>query len=398
VSWRYQLPVYSPLSLGALLGGLGAALGGGDRARRTVEAWIRERYGARQVLLTDSGTSALALAMGAAARRAPGKPILLPSYSCYDLVTAAMAAAVEVAWYDIDPGTLQPDWTSLQERLNGGAAAVVVVHHYGIPADLARVRGLIAARAHGDAPLLIEDAAQAIGGSLDGRPLGGFGDFGVLSFGRGKGLTGGGGGALLANGREAGDLVAGLAADVRPSGRGGLVSTGAQWLLARPSLYAVPASLPFLQLGATVFRAPHSPRGMAAANAGVLARTIPLQESEVQCRNRNASRLLRSAGSWSIPVTGPGAGAGYLRLPLLLPEAVAVLRESPEARRLGIMPGYPVPLPMLPGSPFRGGSAPGAESLAARLVTLPVHSLLRETDLARIERVLEAWAIRASRD
>jgi hypothetical protein len=103
VIWRHQLPVYSPLSLGALAGGVGAALSGGGSAKARVDAWIRERYGARQVLLTDSGTSALALAMQAAVRRSPGKPILLPSYGCYDLVTAAMAAGVEVGWYDIEP-------------------------------------------------------------------------------------------------------------------------------------------------------------------------------------------------------------------------------------------------------------------------------------------------------
>lgn len=384
MTWRHQLPVYSPLSLGALAGGVGAVLSGGPGARDKVNGWIRERFGARQVLLTDSGTSALALAMRAASRRSPGMPILLPSYSCYDLVTAAMAAEVQVQWYDVDPETLQPDWPSLTAAVGTGAAAVVVVHHYGIPADIARVRQLAAGVAHG-APLVIEDAAQAVGGSLDGRPLGAFGDFGVLSFGRGKGMTGGGGGALVANGREAADLVDGLVSTVGSAGRGAnsLFSTGAQWLLARPSLYAVPASLPFLQLGATVFRAPHPPHGMSAASAGVLARTIGMEEAEGAARRSNAGRLQQLAGPWSIPVTS--GQPGYLRFPLLLPEHLAGLREWPAARRLGVMPGYPVPLPQLPESPFPRSPAPGAGALAARLATLPVHSLLREEDLAGIE-------------
>ena len=42
-----------------------------------------------------------------------------------------------------------------------------------------------------------EDAAQEAGATLHGRRLGSFGDLSVLSFGRGKGVTGGGGGALL---------------------------------------------------------------------------------------------------------------------------------------------------------------------------------------------------------
>ena len=398
MSWRRQLPVHSPLTLGALAGGVGALVSGGERARSRIDSWIRQRFGSRHVLLTDSGTSALALAMLAAVRRSPGQPVLLPAYSCYDLVTAAMAAGVEVRWYDIDPGTLQPDWRSL-EAVASGAAAIVVVHHYGIPANISRLRS-VAAGAHSSAPLLIEDAAQGIGGMLENRPLGSLGDVGVLSFGRGKGMTGGGGGALLANTREAGDLLDGLGSYLGPAPRGAasLVPTAAQWLLARPSMYAVPSSLPFLQLGATIFRAPHAPGTMSAAHAGVLARTLELEEAEGEARQRHSRRLQGIAGDWSVPVTGAGARAGYLRFPLLLPEHLASLRETPEARRLGVMPGYPIPLPQLPGSPFSGAEARGAATLARRVLTLPVHSLVRENDFVQIERLLDAWRLRPSHD
>jgi len=391
--------VYSPLSLGALAGGLGAALGGGGSARARVESWIRERYAADRVLLTDSGTSALALAMQAAVRRSPGKPVLLPSYSCYDLVTAAMAAGVEVGWYDIEPATLQPDLRAhvgapLRAHVSAPlhAAAIVVVHHYGIPADISRLRGLAGGAT------VIEDAAQAIGGSLGGRPLGGLGDLGVLSFGRGKGMTGGGGGALLGNTLEAGRLLDELRPGLGPAraGRGSLVSTAAQWMLARPSLYALPASLPFLQLGATVFRPPHRPREMSPVHAGVLARTLAYEEAEGEARHRHAARLRELAEDWSIPITGSQARGGYLRFPLLLPKQLGGLGEDPEAGRLGIMPGYPVSLPLLPGSPFPTAEAPGAKQLVARLITLPTHSRLNENDFGQIRRVLGGWRTRAA--
>ena len=61
------------------------------------------------------------------------------------------------------------------------------------------------------------------------------------------------------------------------------------------------------------------------------------------------------------------------------------------ARVLGIMPGYPLPLARLPGFGTRvlnrPGPFPGAEALADRLITLPVHGAVNEGDLRR----LEAW-------
>ncbi len=74
--------------------------------------------------------------------------------------------------------------------------AVVLVHQYGIPVDLDRARALC--DAHG--AVVIEDAAQGAGAWWRHRRLGARGDLGILSFGRGKGMTAGGGGALLATG------------------------------------------------------------------------------------------------------------------------------------------------------------------------------------------------------
>ena len=81
----------------------------------------------------------------------------------------------------------------------------MVVHLYGVPADPEPVRAALA----GAGAVLIEDAAQGAGASLRGRPLGGFGDLSVLSFGRGKGNTAGRGGALLAPWEPAAALLAG---------------------------------------------------------------------------------------------------------------------------------------------------------------------------------------------
>jgi dTDP-4-amino-4,6-dideoxygalactose transaminase len=381
--WRHVPPAYSPLSLGALSAGFGAG------STEPVASLLRRTFGADAVLMLDSGTSALALALRTAMVKHPGRPVALPAYGCYDLATAADMAGAEVLLYDLDPVTLSPDTASLNAVLARGVAGVVVVHWYGVPLPMPELSTGVAAA---DA-LLIEDAAQGTGGSIDGRPLGANGPLSVLSFGRGKGATGGGGGALLGIGPEVAGLVAGVASDLQPAGSAtqSLVAAAAQWALARPGMYALPASLPFLRLGETIYHPPHEPRAMPDAQLRVLARVWPLLEREAETRRRNADRLMARCVAPVQPVRPPvGARPGWLRLPLLVPDRAG--RLTPEARRLGIMPGYPVPLSTLPGFGSRAANAaatfPGAARLAASLVTLPTHSLLNERDLVRLERWL----------
>lgn len=377
-----QLPVYSPLPATALL----AALVPGD-PRPGVSYELRDTYDANEAILTASGTVALTLAMMTAAARRPGAPIALPGYACYDLVTAAVGAGLPVVLYDVDPGTLAPDPASVERALAQGAAALVVVHLFGIPVPMDTMRD---AADKADA-LLIEDAAQATGGRWADRPLGANGDLTVLSFGRGKGETGGGGGALLT--RRGVSLPAGVRERIGESGGGGLGFTGrlaAQWALGRSSLYAIPASIPMLRLGETVYKEPPALRGMSAASARVLLRTRPLAAREAAARRTNADALLSVLGerAAAFSVTPPADGLpGWLRFPIRLPIPESLASRG---RLLGWAVAYPRPLRALPALDplvIQGPETPGADTLARTLSTLPTHSMLT----AETRMAIGAW-------
>jgi perosamine synthetase len=273
-----------------------------------------------------------------------------------------------------------------------GARTVVVVHLYGIPLDLRAVQH----RVDRYQAVLIEDAAQGAGAARDGRPLGSIGAFGVLSFGRGKGITGGRGGALLANDEHAATALATVGDEFRPARTSASepIAVLAQWLLARPSLYGIPASLPLLGLGETIYRRPEEPRAMSPFALGVLSHTLADADREADLRRSHASRLLARAAADSGLVrtvrTPVSAVAGYLRLPLLLPDEWRARYGSPAAKRLGIMPGYPTTLAELAGFSPRvrnaGVAFPGARRLVASLVTLPTHGRVSERDLRALER------------
>lgn len=394
-------PAHSPVPPRALAAGLRALLRPDGGLRDRMAARVARRHGARRVVFTDSGTSALALALaGAAAADERGGRVALPAYGCYDLVTAVRAAGAEVVLHDLEPSTLSPDPDSLRRALDAGAGTVVAAHLYGVPVRLDEVAGLAA-----DAgALLVEDAAQGVGADHGGRPLGSHGSVSVLSFGRGKGLSGGGGGALLAH-DDRGEAVLEAAGEPGRSGGRGLrevAAAAAQWALGRPALYGLPAALPFLALGETVYRPPRPPAGIPPACLAVLERSWDPSLREAEGRRRRARRLLeavRSAGDLE-PVEAPQEGRpGYLRLPVLARGPAARERLSgPEARRLGVMPGYPRPLHRLApccealagGRVLSDEALPGAVALAGSLFTLPVHGRTGPDDLERLGRLVAA--------
>ncbi len=395
--WRHQLPVYSPLSPTAVFDGVRARARSAtpDHGVEPLITLLRERYSPQALLLTDSGTAALTAALLGILRIRPRAAVAMPAFSCYDVATAAEGAGVPVFLYDTDPHSLAPDLASVRATLRRGVAAIVVVHLYGCPVDLVEVNRL----ATETGAVVIEDAAQAAGATLDDRAAGAQGSLAVLSFGRGKGLTGGSGGALLAHddaGARALEHARALLGEPR-RGWSELLALTAQLLLVRPHLYALPAALPFLRLGQTIYREPRPLRAATAVSCSVVAATWTLAEREVEVRRRNAARLLvelrRQPGFETIR-TPHHARPGYLRLPVLTSPAVRPSAAETAARRLGVMPGYPKLLCDLerfaPRCLNRDAAFPGSRLLAARLCTLPTHGRLGERDLTRLEQWIRA--------
>jgi len=386
MTWRWQPPVLSPVSPRALVHGMGAAMGFRSDHHRSVAAALCQRYSATNSLLTDTGTSALILAL----RRIvpPGGTVAFPGYSCIDLTSAAIGAGMRVRLYDIEPSTLSPDLDSVRKTVARGVDAIVVAHLYGYPADVLGVEAIAAE--HGTP--VIEDAAQGAGGVLRGRLLGSFGDVATLSFGRGKGMTSGSGGAVLVRTPELAGWTRSMHAEMGVASGGGreVMTLAAQSLLAYPSMYRLPASIPALKLGEMVYHPPREPRPMAAAAAVILASALRMDEREVKYRRAHAKMILGLvANSHSVlPVQPIAEGeSGFLRLALLDTGSHRVPQPT-----IGALRGYPMTLEqhpqlqpiLLPGE--RAGK--GSESLRDRLFTLPTHSRVNLSDLARLEQWL----------
>jgi hypothetical protein len=359
-------PAYSPIEPA----GLARALVATRATVGELESRLREWYGAERAVATASGTHALQLALRAALEQGPGPArIALPAYSCYDLVSAAVWVGAPVVFYDLDPRTLAPEPESLA-RATGSAGVLVVGNLLGFPLDWSCIRDVAAARGL----VVVEDAAQGLGAEWRGEAAGTLGDLSVLSFARGKGWTGGRGGAVLARRGLGKTLPEALPGD-SSSRLTDLAAAGAIWLLARPSLYGIPARVPGLALGETHYHPPTQPAATPPWAAAMVLASRDRSLEEVALRRARASVLRETVRDrWPqalLPLPVAGGRSGDLRMPLLIPGGAGA------SHRHGIYAGYPRPLPELEAMrPLQedGGSFPGAARLSRELLTAPTHS------------------------
>jgi perosamine synthetase len=404
VPWpRHQPPVFSPVPLGALPAVTAAAMRIAGEPRPRLEAKLRRDFGADRAILCGSGTQALQLALLLARQRVGSDLVALPAFTCYDVATAAVGADARVLVYDIDPDTLGPDLESVERALRSGARTVVVAPLYGVPVDWRALEALSAQ--HG--AVLVEDAAQGHGATWEGRSLGALGSLSILSFGRGKGWTGGAGGALLLRGRDrdpGGEAVdPGLPA---VAGHGGprvarelrtLAGAVGQAVVGGPAMYALPSSIPWIGLGRTRYRSPGPITAMTRAAAALLLRSDEHAAREVDIRRVHGawySEWLEARSGMDPVPLAPGAVPGYLRFPVRLPAGWRTFADSRRARRLGIAASYPTALLDLEAVRARFSAdiaaCPGADLLARTLFTLPTHSALTPGERDSVVAILDA--------
>lgn len=381
---RYLPPVYSPQPLGEICASaVRTAVGRPFAALSAAAKALEQRYPNFTPVLTDCGTSALTVALELAFAKAAlqgraHRVVALPAYACPDLATSAVAARARIALYDVTPDPLAPDWESLKTVVREGASVVVVAHLYGRVVDLEPVLSL----ANATGAVVIEDAAQHAGGSAGGVRGGGQGSLGVLSFGRGKGINAGGGGALLCRKADAWALPD---HPLPTRGWSALIKAAAAEALSRPQLYEMPARLPHLGIGETRYHTPRTVQPMVAAVAHMLVTALHLEPRLLAGRRyreaQYAERLTNN--SPAVTLLQPLEESGALRTPVLLDPAFAA--SKPQLSRLGVVRSYPRTLAQYPEFvdlvQNTSRAFPGATQLAREMFTLPTHHLLRDAEM-----------------
>jgi len=385
---RTLAPAAAPVHLADLLhAGLGAIRSGVSLARASRE--LKEYLNTGEIFFLSSGKAALTLTLQALATLRPARRVAIPAYTCFTVPAAVVRAGLEPVLVDVDPETLDFDDASLEEALDRrDLLAIVPTHLFGVPASVERIRTAVAA----DDLFIVEDAAQALGvASADGRRLGSLGDVGIFSLGRGKHVTAGAGGFVTTSSQRIAEALASIFATLpEASALQSLriwTELAAMMAFVNPSLYWLPEGLPFLGLGETVYDPDFAMTRLPAAAAGALDGWRLRLEASNQRREA-------AVDAWqsSLCLPPPAAVKGpLLRLPVVLSSAEARLTLMRASRRkgLGVSTMYPSPIHRIPQlqARFSGQRFPGAEALAARLVTLPTHQYVTDADRMTLQGI-----------
>ncbi|NCB91600.1 MAG: dTDP-4-amino-4,6-dideoxygalactose transaminase [Clostridia bacterium] len=155
-------------------------------------AWMREKLGTKEVLLTTSCTHALEMAAFLADIQ-PGDEVIMPSYTFVSTADAFVLRGATCVFVDIRPDTMNIDETKIEAAITEKTKAIVPVHYAGVACAMDEIMAL--AKKYN--LKVIEDAAQGVNAYYKGKALGTIGDFGCYSFHETKNYSMGEGGAIL---------------------------------------------------------------------------------------------------------------------------------------------------------------------------------------------------------
>jgi dTDP-4-amino-4,6-dideoxygalactose transaminase len=194
-----SIPFNQPYLTGREREYLGEALqsrrisGDGPFARRC-QALMQQRFGTASVQLTTSCTSALEVA-ALLCDLAPGDEVIMPSYTFVSTANAFWLRQAKVKFVDIRRDTLNIDEMQIEAAIGPRTRAIVPVHYAGVGCEMDSIMSI--ASKHD--LIVVEDAAQGVNATYQGRFLGTIGDMGCYSFHESKNFVAGEGGAFLTN-------------------------------------------------------------------------------------------------------------------------------------------------------------------------------------------------------
>lgn len=174
------------------------------------EAAFTALLGRKHAVAVNSGTSGLHLLIRALGI-GEGDEVITTPFSFIASANCILYERARPVFVDIDSDTLNIDPGLIEAAVNPRTKALLPVHAFGHPAEMEQIRTI--AHRHGLA--VIEDACEAIGARLQGRPAGTFGDGAVFAFYPNKQITTGEGGMIVMDD----DGIAALCRSMRNQGR-----------------------------------------------------------------------------------------------------------------------------------------------------------------------------------
>ena len=309
----------------------------------------------RACVAVNSGTSGLHLGLLSAGVKT-GDEVIVPSFTFAATANSVALTGATPVFADINADSFCLSPESVEASITERTVAIMPVHLYGHPADMGALQAI--ADKHG--LKIFEDAAQAHGASLDGTPVGAFGEFAMFSLYPTKNMT---------------------------SGEGGMVSVANDEMERLVRLYRNQGMQ--RQYENEVVGLNNRMTDIHAAIGRVQLTKVDAWTSK---RQQNAAYLSEHLRGVTPPPVAEGATHVYHQYTVRVPEdrdGLAVALREEYAVGSGMF--YPIPNHQL--APFRVDvDLPETARAAAECLSLPVHPSLSQADLERIVTAVNTLA------
>ncbi len=328
-----------------------------------LESRLAEFAGVKHCVSVANGTDALLMALMAHGV-GPGDAVFTTTFTFFATAEVISLLGATPVFVDIDPQTfnicprsLEAAITQLatENRSDLTAKGIIPVDLFGLPADYDAINAI----ARRFDLFVLEDAAQGLGGNYKGRQSGSLADVATTSFFPAKPLGGyGDGGAIFLSD----DAFAETLCSIRVHGQG-----SDKYENVRIGLNG---RLDTLQ-------------------AAVLLPKLEIFPDEIAARQRVAAtytRLLEKVPGITPPVVPDGYASAWAQYSILL-DGRESLQKALDAQGIPTAIYYPKPLHQqtaFSGLGYGAGDFPVAENIAGRILSLPMHPYLEESDIVRI--------------
>jgi dTDP-4-amino-4,6-dideoxygalactose transaminase len=333
---------------------------------RELEERIAALCGTREAVAVSSGTAALMVAL-AVHGIGPGDEVITTPFTFAATANAVLFTGARPVFFDVRDDDFNIDPSLIEAAITPRTRAILPVHLYGQPCDMAAIEAI--ARKRG--LLIVEDACQAHGASVDGRMAGSFGT-GCFSFYATKNMT---------------------------TGEGGMIT------MDDPAI--AEKARRFRNHGESSSRYVSESLGYNFRMSDILAAIGLVQLEKLAGRNEqrraNAAFLSQRLRGVVVPREMPGRRHVFHHYTVRVPsnDGTAAARDSLAARlaEAGVETGvyYPLPVhrqPLYVGLGYRD-ELPVAERLSREVLSLPVHPGLSQDDLETIVRAVNEVTVAA---
>jgi dTDP-4-amino-4,6-dideoxygalactose transaminase len=356
--------------------------------KREFEDRLVDTLGSRYCISTGSGKTAFYVILKCLSQLSTKKEVILPAYTDAGLVLVIRKLGLKTVFCDISLDTFNLDAALLSKIISQETLCIVAVHMFGLVCVMESIFKIT----RGKGIFVIEDCAQAMGASINGRMVGTIGDAGFYSFNRGKNFPTHSGGCITTNSKE---LAEDISREVKLLKEPNIllklglpIKLAGFSLAVRPKIYGLfyPFIAPFknnrVPRDFTILRYTNF---QAALGLSLLKRISEFS----QRRYENGSALINGLKDMSgilLPKIVPGSIPVFNRLPVIFKDIhlrekvhVQLLKNGIEASYM-----YTRSLPQVFDIGYRKDEFPNANYLAQRILTLPTHPLLDKQIIIRM--------------